>query len=108
MKEETLRLTESAGQREDAEPSLLRTHKDSVFRLLFNDKERALELYNAISGSNYGPDAAFRFTTLEDVILKTKKNDISFLLEDALEKTITLFHGFIHERQVIIIKGISP
>ena len=83
MKEETLRLTESAGQREDAEPSLLKTHKDSVFRLLFNDKERALELYNAISGSNYGPDAAFRFTTLEDVILKTKKNDISFLLEDA-------------------------
>lgn len=31
-----------------------------------------------------------------------------FPISDDIEKTITLFHGFIHERQVIIIKGISP
>ncbi len=65
------------------ESGLLRNHKDNVFRLLFNDKEHALQLYNAISGNHYRPKAPFRFTTLEDVILKTKKNDIAFLLGDA-------------------------
>ncbi len=64
--------------------SLLRDYKDSVFRLLFNDKEHALELYSAISGRHYEPEStAFQFTTLEEVLLKTKKNDIAFLLEDA-------------------------
>lgn len=72
-------LSETQGQ-----GALFRGHKDSVFRLLFNDKEHALELYSAISGKHYEPEStAFRFTTLEEVILKTKKNDISFLLEDA-------------------------
>lgn len=72
-------LSETQGQ-----GALFRGHKDSVFRLLFNDKEHALELYSAISGKHYEPEStAFRFTTLEEVILKTQKNDISFLLEDA-------------------------
>lgn len=74
--------TEEASPQTESAPALVRNYKDSVFRLLFNDKERALELYNAISGSSYGPDTPFRFTTLEEVILQTKKNDISFLLED--------------------------
>ena len=70
-------------QKEQTADTLLRNYKDSVFRLLFNDKEHALELYNAITGSCYDSDAAFRFTTLEEVIMQTKKNDISFLLDDA-------------------------
>lgn len=70
-------------QREQTADTLLRNYKDSVFRLLFSDKEHALELYNAITGSCYDSDAAFRFTTLEEVIMQTKKNDISFLLDDA-------------------------
>jgi hypothetical protein len=33
-----------------------RNYKDSTFRKLFNDKERLIELYNALSGSNYSKD----------------------------------------------------
>ncbi len=58
---------------EQTASALVRTYKDSVFRLLFNDNEHALELYNAISGNSYGPDTPFRFTTLEEAILQTKK-----------------------------------
>ncbi len=55
-----------------------------MFRLLFNEEKPALELYGAISGKHYDPETtAVKFMTLEDAIMKTKKNDISFLLEDA-------------------------
>ena len=34
-----------------------RTYRDHVFRMLLNEKERALEVYNAINDSNYdNPD----------------------------------------------------
>jgi len=65
-----------------SDSSLNRTYKDSVFRKLFNNKENALNLYNALTGQNLSKDADLRFTTLEDVIYKTRKNDISFLLEN--------------------------
>jgi hypothetical protein len=35
------------------EPKANRNHKDSVFTKLFSEKEKLLELYNAISGENY-------------------------------------------------------
>ena len=37
--------------------SLNRTYKDSVFRKLFNNKENALSLYNALTGQNLPKDA---------------------------------------------------
>lgn len=58
------------------------TYKDSVFRKLFNNKENALALYNALTGQNLPSGVEIKFTTLEDVIYKTRKNDISFLLEN--------------------------
>jgi len=33
-----------------------RKHKDTLFRDLFGVKNVALELYNAISGTKYGPE----------------------------------------------------
>lgn len=66
-----------------SESSLLSTYKDSVFRKIFNNRENALELYNALTGQELPPDAEIYFTTLEDVIYKTRKNDISFLLDNA-------------------------
>ena len=39
---------------DDAEkPRVYRNYKDRVFRLLFNNKGRLLELYNALSGKDY-------------------------------------------------------
>ena len=62
--------------------SLLRTYKDSVFRMLFNSEENALKLYNALTGKEFPETVNLRFTTLKEVVYKTKKNDISFLLDD--------------------------
>lgn len=33
----------------------LRNYKDTTFRLLFSEKERAIELYNALTGDNLPP-----------------------------------------------------
>jgi hypothetical protein len=62
--------------------TLNRNYKDSVFRMLFNQRENALSLYNALTGQDYGDDATVKFTTLEEVVMARRKNDISFLLND--------------------------
>ncbi|MDR1362806.1 MAG: Rpn family recombination-promoting nuclease/putative transposase, partial [Spirochaetaceae bacterium] len=55
-----------------------RGYKDSVFTLLFNNKERLLELYNAIEGTNYTDAADIKINTLRDIIFLDKVNDVSF------------------------------
>ena len=59
-------------------------YQDGIFRMLFSDKEHLLELYNAVTGSNYGPDTPLEITTLETEIFDRQKNDISFLLNGKL------------------------
>ena len=58
-----------------------RNYKDSLFRLLFADKEGALELYNALNHSSYDDPELIEITTIEDVIYMGIKNDVSFLVE---------------------------
>lgn len=55
-----------------------RSYKDSVFRKLFNEKEKLLELFNAIEGTNHSNLDDIIITTLEDVIFAGVKNDVSF------------------------------
>ena len=55
-----------------------RSYKDSLFRFMFSDKESAIELYNALEGTNYGMDTEVEFTTLEDVFYRDVKNDLGF------------------------------
>lgn len=55
-----------------------RSYKDSLFRFMFSDKESAIELYNALEGTNYGMDTEVEFTTLEDVFYVGIQNDLSF------------------------------
>ncbi len=55
-------------------------HKDSLFRLIFNDKKELLELYNAINKSSYTNYEDLIITTLEDAVYMHNKNDLSFLL----------------------------
>ena len=57
-----------------------RNYKDSVFRMLFSEKDKLIELYNAIFDTEYTDDESVDITTLEDVVFKTMKNDISFVL----------------------------
>jgi hypothetical protein len=51
---------------------------------LFNTKEKLLELYNAIMGTNYEDWPAIIINTLEDVLFMSMKNDISFEIYDTL------------------------
>lgn len=61
-----------------------RTHKDTLFRYLFRDKKKLLQLYNALNGSSYQDTDKLIITTLENVIYLGYKNDISFLLDSML------------------------
>ena len=64
-----------------------RNYKDTVFRDLFGSPERkanALELYNALNGTDYDDPDALELTTLDDVIYLNVKNDVSFLLADEM------------------------
>ena len=59
-----------------------RAIKDSLFVALFNNEAAARELYNAISGADYGTETPITMTTLDDVLYKGIKNDVSFTVGD--------------------------
>ena len=58
-----------------------RNYKDSTFRKLFNDKERLIELYNALSGSNYSKDTEIEIITFDDAIMGNRKGDVVFQID---------------------------
>ena len=62
--------------------SPLRTHKDSTFRLLFSEKARAIELYNAVSNEHLPPDTELTYTTLENAVYVDRKNDLGFVINN--------------------------
>lgn len=59
-------------------------YKDSLFRTWFNNKEGALELYNALHNTNYDETAELIINTLSETLWTARKNDISFLLNRKL------------------------
>jgi len=59
-----------------------REHKSSLFTNYFNNKERLIEAYNAIAGTDFPPTANVEFKTLENVLFRSQINDIAFMLED--------------------------
>jgi len=61
-----------------------RKHKDTLFRDLFGVKAAALELYNAISGTHYGPDTDITMVTLKDILYDVPINDVSFTIDNKL------------------------
>ena len=61
-----------------------RKYKDTVFRHLFNNPERLLELFNALMGTNYRDAGSMKINTLKNVFYRGMKNDISFEFDDAL------------------------
>lgn len=61
-----------------------RTYKSTLFIMLFEEKERLLELYNAMSGKAYTDPELLEINTLENAIYMSIKNDISFLIDGRL------------------------
>ena len=59
-----------------------RTYKDSLFRMVFREKEELLTLYNAINGTSYENPDDLEITTIDDVLYLGLKNDISFLIKE--------------------------
>ena len=66
------------------EENVNRNHKDTVFRMLFKEKARLLELYNGLNGTDYQDENELEIYTLENAIYMGMKNDVSFLLVSEL------------------------
>ena len=64
--------------------SVMRNHKDTVFRLLFNDKKALLSLYNALNGTDYTDENLLQIETLEHAIYMGVKDDVAFILDSRL------------------------
>ena len=62
-------------------PVANRKFKDTVFRMLFSDKEALLSLYNAVNNSHYTDSCALEIVTLENAIYMGMKNDLAFILD---------------------------
>ena len=57
-----------------------RNYKDTVFRMLFSDRQNLLSLYNAVSGSHYDDPEMLEIVTLENAIYMGMKNDLAFII----------------------------
>ncbi len=57
-------------------------YKSDVFSMLLQDKKRAMEIYNAINGTDYDDPELVEMTTLDDKSFSlTVRNDASFILD---------------------------
>jgi len=54
-------------------------YKDTLFKKLFGQERAAVELYNAIEGTNYGPEAV-SMVTLDNTLYITPVNDVAFTI----------------------------
>ena len=59
-----------------------REYKDSVFTMLFKEKENLISLYNALEDKNYPLDTEIKINTLDEVFFKKQRNDLSFLIDN--------------------------
>jgi len=69
---------------ENQAPKPIRNYKDRVFRMIFKDKSKLLELYNAVNNTEYQNPEELTITTLENALYLGMKNDVSFVLHDQL------------------------
>ena len=59
-------------------------YKDTVFRMLFTDRNNLLSLYNAVNGSNYEDAEALEIVTLKSAVYMGMKNDLAFIVNTEL------------------------
>ena len=58
-----------------------RCFKSQLFVMLFEDKKKLLELYNAVTGKDYQDPEKLTINTLENAIYMSMKNDLSFIID---------------------------
>lgn len=63
------------------EMNVQRNYKDTVFRILFKEKQNLLGLYNAVNKTAYTNTDDLEITTLENAVYMNYKNDISFVFD---------------------------
>lgn len=61
-----------------------RKYKDTLFRMVFKEKEHLLELYNAVNHTDYQNPDELQINTLENVLYISMKNDISFIIDSGM------------------------
>lgn len=67
-----------------------REYKSTVFCMIYRDKRKLLELYNAMNHSNYTDPEALEIVTLENAIYMSMKNDLAFIID---------MHLYLYEHQ---------
>ena len=68
------------GTRSTENKATNRKYKDTVFRMLFNNKKEALGLYNNLFDTEYTDESLIDIVTLEDVLFIPRKNDVAFTM----------------------------
>ena len=61
-----------------------RNFKATLFTHIFNEPDKILELYNALSGKELPPETPIKQTTLEDVLFMDRINDLAFVVDGRL------------------------
>ena len=61
-----------------------RNYKDTLFRMIYREREKLLDLYNGVNGTHYSNPEELEVTTLENAIYMNVKNDVSFILDLSL------------------------
>lgn len=57
-----------------------RKYKDTLFRMIFQEKKNLLELYNALHNTSYINEEELKIVTLENAIYMNMKNDVAYLM----------------------------
>ncbi|MEF2852298.1 MAG: hypothetical protein U0N86_07705 [Lachnospiraceae bacterium] len=65
-----------------AELQVNRQYKDRVFRMIFNSREKLLELYNAMNGTDYEDAEELEIVTLENAVYLAMRNDMAYVFHD--------------------------
>ena len=61
-----------------------RLFKSRLFVMIFEEKKKLLELYNAVSGKHYEDPELLEINNLDNAIYMSMKNDVSFLIDARL------------------------
>ena len=65
-----------------------RKYKDTVFRMLFSEKENLLTLYNAMNGTAYTDPEDLKIVTLENAVYMGMKNDLALIVARGICKNV--------------------
>ncbi len=71
--------TENVEKAERVRPK--RKYKDTIFRMLFQNKKNLLQLYNAVTEKHYEDPEELEIVTLENAVYVGMKNDLAFVID---------------------------